>query len=435
MPIIAVNVLTTYNTKGTRYLRYLVPLLLVKIKKPEYNPNRIPMIQIGSGISENHSLEKAAIEAVQKALERTGASKPDALLVFATGGETSKWASILKKIKSLTGTPRVVGSSAFGVLTEEQEVEQRPGVASLAFSGLKDSIFPFLIPNLQENNFKAATSLAETLKGSLDRSSLAMILPDAFSFQHGPFFDGFESENESTMLAGGCASEPGGEEKTFQWMGDRVTFDAVSGIAFGENLEFEIGITQSCQPLGEPLRITRSQGNVIFEIEGRPAYNIFLELITQLHFDDTREVFHRLFLGLPLTSFQTEFSRSRYLVRNIMGVNARKGVLACASQVEEGDYVTFALRDPLRAKQDLILMLEDLRQKSTGRQPLFGLYFNCCARGNALYGTTGEDTTLIREYFPGLPVAGFFSFGEIAPVDDVNHLHHYSGILALAFQK
>jgi small ligand-binding sensory domain FIST len=219
------------------------------------------------------------------------------------------------------------------------------------------------------------------------------------------------------------------------WAGERASFDSGSGVAFGKNLEFEIGLTQSCQPLGEPLQVSRSQGNMIFEIDGRPAYDIFLELITQLHFEDTREVFHRLFLGLPLTSFQTEFNRSRYLVRNIMGVNARKGMVACASEVEQGDYVTFALRDPLRAKEDLVLMLEDLKGRADGRTPAFGLYFDCCARGTSLYGTPGEDTTLIREYFPNLPLAGFFTFGEIAPVEYVNHLHHYSGVLSLAFEK
>ena len=393
------------------------------------------MIRAGSGLSENQSLEKAALEATAQALERTGAAKPDALIVFMVPGEMSRWAGTLRKIKSLAGTKAVVGNSAFGVLTESAEIEQRPGVAVLALAGVKDAALPFLTPNLQENNFKAAASLADSLKASLDRPTLSLIFPDAFSFQNGPFFDGFESEHVFVPLVGGCASEPGGEEKTYQWLGDRFTFDAVSGMGFGGNLEFEIGITQSCQPLGEPLQITRSQGNMIFEIEGRPAYNIFLELITQLHFEDTREVFRRLFLGLPLSSFQTEFSRARYLVRNIMGVNARKGVLACASQVEEGDYVTFALRDPSRAKQDLIMMLEDLRQKSEDRRPVFGLYFNCCARGTALYGTPGEDMALIREYFPGLPVAGFFSFGEIAPMDETNHLHHYSGVLAVAFER
>ena len=393
------------------------------------------MIRAGTGFSENSSFEKAALEAATKALDQAGFSKANVLLLFAAVGEFSQWPGVLKKLKALTGTEAIVGNSAYGVLTEKMEIEQRPSVAAMALEGAKETFLPFLILNLQENNFQAGANLAHALHHSETPPSLAMIFPDAFSFQHGPFFDGFESENGFTPLVGGCASEQGGEEKTFQWMGGELEVDSVSGIAFGKPLDFEIGITQSCQPLGEPLRITRSQGNMIFEIDGRPAYDIFLELITQLHFEDTREVFHRLFLGLPIANFQTEFARARYLVRNIMGVNARKGVVACASQVEEGDYVTFALRDPLKAKEDLVLMLQDLHDKARGRVPRFGLYFNCCARGTSLYGTPGEDMALVREYFPHLPLAGFFTFGEIAPVDHVNHLHHYSGILTLAFES
>jgi len=393
------------------------------------------MIRAGSGFSENVSLEKAALEATRQALERVGSSRADALLVFATLGEAARWSGILKKLKLLAGTEAIVGNSAFGVLTDQMELEQRPSVSVMAWQGPRESFSPFLIPHLQESNFRAGSLLSETLKGGDGEPSLSILLPDAFSFQYGPFFDGLSSENGFLASAGGCASEPGGEEKTFQWLGERVTLDSVAGIAFGKNLEFEIGITQSCQPFGEPFRITRSRGNMIFEIDGRPAYDIFLELITQLRFEDSREVFHRLFLGLPLRSFQTEFDRSHYLIRNIMGVNARKGVLACASHVEEGDYVTFALRDPLKAKQDLVLMLEDLKQRGAGRSPVFGLYFNCCARGTSLYGTSGEDTVLIRDHFPQMPLSGFFTFGEIAPVDGVNHLHHYSGVLALAFER
>ena len=393
------------------------------------------MIHAGTGYSEDNSLERAALEAAARALDRAGMAEADFLFLFATLREPAKGTSILKKLKSFTGAQAVVGSSAFGVLTEEAEIEQRPSAAVLAVQGERQAFFPFLIPHLQENNFKAGQTLAGLLRQAGWDASAAVIFPDSFSFQHGSFLDGFETGSEFIPITGGCASERGGQDKTFQWVGDRFAFDSVSGMAFGKELEFQIGITQSCQPLSEPLPITRSQGNVIFEIDGRPAYDIFLEHITRLRFEDTHEVFHRLFLGLPLTSFQTELNRPQYLVRNIMGVNARKGVVACAAQVEPGDYVTFALRDARKAREDMVLMLEDLVEKTAGRQPAFGFYFSCCARGSALYGTTGEDTRLIREHFPRLPLAGFFTYGEMAPVEYVNHLHHYSGVLALAFEK
>lgn len=393
------------------------------------------MIRAGSGLSENLSLEKAALEAAAQSLERSGLSKAGTLLVFAAFKDPAKWAAALKKVKSFTGAETVVGSSAFGVLSDQGEVEQRISVAALALEAPRGTLFPFLVPNLQENNLQAGAGLARKIREAEMDPSLVMILPDAFSFRHGLFFDGYESEAGYTPLIGGSASERGGTEKSWQWAGEEVTYDTVSGIAFGKNLEFETGVTQSCQPVGEPIQITRSNGNMIFEIEGRPAYDILLEHVNQLQFEDSREIFHRLFIGLPLTSFQTDFTRSRYLVRNIMGVNARRGTLACASQVEEGDYVTFALRDPLKAREDMARMLTDLQERSDGRRPVFGFYFNCCARGTSLYGTQGEDTALIREHFPSLPVAGFFTFGEIAPVEDVNHLHHYSGIFSVAFER
>lgn len=393
------------------------------------------MIRAGTGFSDESSVEKAILDAGAQALERGGFTQADLLLAFANWREPGRWISLVKKLKSLAGTGTVVGCSAYGVLTELTEIEERPGVAVMAVAGLEDHFLPFILPNLQENNYRAGFALAESLEEAGIDSPLTFLFPDAFSFQHGPFFDGFESRRGFLSLVGGLASEDEGKQKTWQWLGDQISFDAISGVAFGGNLEFEMGITQSCQPLGEPVQVTRAQGNVIFEIEGRPAYDIFLELITQFHFEDSSEVFHRLFLGLPLTSFQTDFTRSRYLVRNIMGVNAKQGVLACASQVEEGDFVTFALRDSRKAKEDLVLTLEDLQERADGRKPAFGFYFNCCARGTSLHGTPGEDTALIREYFPSLPVTGFFSFGEIAPVESVNHLHHYSGVLALAFEK
>lgn len=392
------------------------------------------MINVGTGFSKSVSLEKAALEAGIQALDRAGLSKADTLLVFASLKKPTGWATALKKLKSLAGAKTVIGSSAYGVFTNQNEIERGNGVAVMAFDRLSENISPFLIPHLQESSFRAGRQLAQRIRDWDPDPVLSLIFPDSFSFHHDAFFEGLEFEGIFHPVVGGLSSEMRNRQKTFQWEGGKITYDAVSGLTFGEPLEFEIGMTQSCQPFGDPLQITRSQGNLIYEIDGRPAYDIFLELITELRIEDRREVFNHLFLGLPLENFQTDFTHSHYLVRNILGVNAKKGALACASPVEEGDYVTFALRDPLRARQDLVMMLQDLKERTGGQTPAFGLYFNCCARGMSLYGNPGEDSGLIREYFPELPFIGFFTFGEIGPVGEVNHLHHYSGVLALGFE-
>ena len=114
-----------------------------------------------------------------------------------------------------------------------------------------------------------------------------------------------------------------------------------------------------------------------------------------------------------------------------MSVNAKKGMLACAAPVEQGDFVTFAVRDPDQARQHMTQMLHDLKQRVEPDKPDFGFYFNFCTRGQTLYGEPNQDISMIRDFFPDVPIIGFFTYGELAPVDYVNHLHHYSGVLSL----
>ena len=57
-----------------------------------------------------------------------------------------------------------------------------------------------------------------------------------------------------------------------------------------------------------------------------------------------------------------------------------------ADQVREGQSINFVLRDGQRARDDLQEMLNRQRARLNGNKPAFGFYFNCCARGSALYG-------------------------------------------------
>lgn len=388
------------------------------------------MIQAGTGFSKNRNAEKAAESASRAALEKSGASKADTVLFFASSFYKKHYEAVAKKIRDVTGAKTVVGASSHGVLTEEQEIERHPAVAVMALAADEIHTRSFLIENLQENNFLAGEKAGTILQAGGLSPQMTLLFPDPFSFQSPFFFDGFESAAGYAPLLGGCAGEEGSDGKTYQIENGRAAFDAVAGLAFSGRFRTETGLTRSCQPFGEPLKITRAEGNMIYEMDGRPAYDILLESISHFPFQNSDQVLERVFLGTPLRSFQTEFS-NHYLIRNIMGVNVKKGMLACVAPVEEGEFVTFAMRDPVLARQDMRTMLEDLKGRVEPSKPAFGFYFNCGARGEALYNAPNADIAIIRESFPGIPILGFFAYGEIAPVDHVNHLHYHSGVLTL----
>jgi small ligand-binding sensory domain FIST len=74
-------------------------------------------------------------------------------------------------------------------------------------------------------------------------------------------------------------------------------------------------------------------------------------------------------------------------------------------------------------------------EKLDGRKPGFGFYFNCCARGNSLYGIPGIDTAYIRQALGDFPLIGMFGGYELAPLGRANHLFAYTGALALIADK
>lgn len=388
------------------------------------------MIRAATAYATNRLAEEAASLAVSAALEKAGIRRADIVIFFASPKYRRSYESILKKIKQLSGAKSIVGASGFGILTEEIEIERQAGIAVMVIASDCIDAESFLIENLQESNFIAGQSMAKILR-TRQQNNLVFIFPDALSFQSPPFFDGFESHYGYVPMVGGAAAEEGRDPKTYQMEGERVTFDAVSGLVLGGNFRSETGIARSCLPFGEPFKITRAEGNLIYEMDGRPAYDILLESISQIDFKNPDQIFQRVFLGVPLKHFQTDFSEGPYLIRNIMSANAKKGMLTCISPIEEGEFVTFAVRDPQLARQNFQAVLEDIRDRLAPAQPALGFYFNCCARGEMLYDKPNEDINLIRQFFPNVPVLGFFTYGEIAPIDHVNHLHHHSGVLVM----
>lgn len=389
------------------------------------------MTRIGTSFSELDRAVTAAETASREALSRAGIPRADIAFVFSTIHHRTHFSDALEQVRKTTGASTVLGASGYGILTEEGEIERQPAIAVMVIRSDELDAVSFCIPNLQESSFRAGEKAAETVNRGGIAPRLVMIFPDTFSFNASGFFDGFESATGYTPVIGGTASEDGSEERSFQFHGSEVSIDSVTGVALNGNFQFETGITQTCQPFGEPIQVTRADGNLIYEIDGRPAYDIFLEYLSQIEHEVPDETFRKIFLGLPMRSFQTEFLQPHYLTRNIMEINEKKGALSCATPVEQGDFMTFAVRDSRRARHATEKMLRDLRERLGDARPLCGFYFNCCARGLSLYGRPNQDIALIRRAFPGVPVIGFFSYGEIAPVDHVNHLHHYSGALTL----
>jgi small ligand-binding sensory domain FIST len=182
------------------------------------------------------------------------------------------------------------------------------------------------------------------------------------------------------------------------------------------------GLTQGCSPIGPVHRIDEARDNIVMAIDGRSALAVFIEDIGPALATDLRRVGGLIFAGLPVPGSDT----GDYLVRNLMAIDPGRGWLVLGAEIAPGDPILFCRRDPDSARQDMVRMVRQLAGRLSG-PPKAGVYVSCCARGAALFGEAGVETTLIREGLGEFPLVGFFANGEISR----DRLYGHTGVLTL----
>jgi small ligand-binding sensory domain FIST len=391
------------------------------------------MIRAGVGQSSNPSTERAAEQAALEAMAQAGISRADAVVVFFTAEHAPHSQNLLSTLTRVTRSDRIVGSSGAGILTGAGEIEGRHGLAVLVFASDQMQSRPFLFEPLREHDEEVAANIAQMV--GADQSSLLALFPDTYNGQPHQLLRSMEQKIGFVPVVGAGSSESGTAQATYQICGEHCRSNSVAGLQLSGSFEAVIDITQGCQPITEPMVITKAEGNLIFEINDRPALEVFAKLLKGPLAEDLRRALMFIFVGLPADPDQGTISPGQYLVRNIIGLDPARGIVGIADQVREGQSIIFTLRDGQRAREDLNQMLERQARKLEGRTPAFGLYFNCCARGNSLYGMPGIDTAYIRQGLGDFPLLGTFGGYELAPLGAKNHLFAYTGVLALITEK
>ena len=394
------------------------------------------MLVAGVGLSKQHDTEQATREAAQAALSQAGGDRADFALVFASAHHGAGYGRVLRTVRAETQASQVVGCSAGGVLTTAGEVERAPGVAVLTVRSDTLSAHRFFVPQLRGRARTVGQEVVSSVTPHLGPENLALVFPDTYNFDSPAFFDGITEGGLSDVpFVGGGASEDGSVGETFQLCGDTVSSDAVSGALLSGQFTYTIGITQACQPVSPVHQVTKAHNNLILELDGRPAFEVFAERVSPQLRDDLRRAAAYIFVGLPVDAKRQHIAPGEYVVRNLVGFDPERGIIAVADQIVEGQKLVFTLRDGNGARTDLKRELEAQDRSWQHSRPAFGLYFNCVGRGSGLYGIPDIDSSYINQYLADVPVIGFFTGCEIAPVQRQAIVHQYSGVLVLVGEK
>jgi small ligand-binding sensory domain FIST len=338
--------------------------------------------------------------------------------VYATDAFAEDLSDIAAYLRETTGIPHWVGSVGLGICASGIEYFDEPALCLLtgAFPDDAFRVFPALVDDLRA--FEAGYGAWCDAAGA----RFAMVHGDPRNAATESLLRALCERMEGGFLVGGLTSSRGAHPQ----LADGITSGGVSGVVFAPEVGVVTRLTQGCAPLGPRHGITACQGNVLMELDGRPALDVFYEDIGQFMGDtlaaDPSRLGSTVFAGLPVKGSDT----GDYLVRNLAGIDEDNRLVAIAERVQTGDAIMFCRRDRDAAEQDMGRMLDEIGGALDG-PPAGGVYYSCLARGPNLLGADSEELNLIEDALGSFPLVGFFGNGEISH----NRLYGYTGVLTL----
>jgi len=375
-----------------------------------------------SAMSEHPVTAHAVGEVTGQVLERLG-ERPDLALVFVTPPHGGALEDALATVDAVLHPLVQLGCAAESVAGPHREVEQS---AAVTLFGARTGP---LVPVSLEVTADPLDGVAE-VHGWPEELAFApqalVLLADPFSVPVEPLLQWIHDRHPDLAVVGGMASAGRGPGGNRLGSGTAVRSSGAVGALLGPGVDVEPVVSQGCRPFGHPLVVTKAEGNVIFELAGRPALE---RLVAQAHESLGEEEVRQLesgglHLGRVIDEHRERFGRGDFLVRNVVGADRRSGAIAVGDVMAVGTTVQFHLRDAESADEDLHEMLH-------GRRADAALLFTCNGRGTRLFGVPDHDVAVLTDELGRIAVAGFFAAGEIGPVGGHNFLHGFTASVAL----
>ncbi len=380
-----------------------------------------------SAVSEHRFLKYAAAECAIELKSALGDDTPDLVIAFVSAHHAARYDELPQLVENLLGECVLVGCSAGGVIGAGREIEHRPGL-SLAAAVMPDTVIePFHFTNERLPDGDAPPTEWERLTGASSTQTPDFLLfSDPFSMRGEDLLMGFDYAYPAGAKIGGLASGGQSPGANALYLGSETYRAGAVGVALSGNVTVDTVVAQGCRPIGQRMQITGCERNMLTELDGHATFNILRELFQQMDERDKELAQHSLFLGVVMDELEDDPQLGDFLIRNILGVDARMGALAVGEMLKEGQIVQFHLRDAETSSQDLDAMLsqyvaEGVRAKGAG-----ALLFQCLGRGEYLYGRPDHDTDMFRDKVGDIPLTGFFCNGEIGQVGGSTYLHGYT---------
>jgi hypothetical protein len=334
-----------------------------------------------------------------------GSFKPGLVLIFGQRQVMEK-NSLIDEIRSFYPAAILAGCSTAGEICDINVYDESLSIVAIEFQHT-----PFRLVSLQLNgisSYEAGKQLAQSLPEQ-DLSHV-FVLSDGQKVNGTDLVKGFRDILPPGInVTGGLAGDGADFTKTVLIADNYATDSMVAAIGFyGQNIKIGYGSLGGWDPFGPERMVTRSDHNVLYELDGRPALELYKSYLGE----------HAA--GLPATgllfplSMKIEGSENS-LVRTILSIN-QDGGMVFAGDLPEGARIRLMKANFERLIDGAAGAAESSYVSLGENQPDLAILISCIGRKLVLKQRIEEEVEAVREVLGSNTVlTGFYSYGELAP--------------------
>lgn len=373
----------------------------------------------GVGTSDALDSWEAGVTAASTAI----AHREDTKLIVVFCSERHDMGRLLEAINGTSGHAPLIGCSTSGEIATSGPGDG--GVVVFAMGGSGFHVRTHLVDRIDGEVREAGVHLARALSDAgTSGNEFLLLLTDALAGDQQEILRGVYSIlGAQVPLVGGCAGDDLRMDATFQFHGSTVATDAIVGALVGSDGPIGIGVHHCWETVGQPMLVTRSIENHIFELDGRPALDVYLERL------DAPDSVRAGSADFPTFAVKHPLGVARRTgephARFISGANFAERSLICIASVNEGSSVWLMEGDETSVLAATTAACDEALDSLQGHEPIGMLAFDCIARRDVLGpGGIATEIECLASRLGGAPVAGFYTYGEIARTNGISGFHN-----------
>ncbi len=363
------------------------------------------MLHTGLGQAEGNVTINVVGEVVAKCRKQIGDCRPQAGIVFA--GPHFDHILMLQVIGDFFPGMKIIGCTTSGDFSSAFRFSE-DSITMLVLDSDDIEIGVGVGRGISLDHRKAAREAVASAGKTLSSiPKFGLTFPHGYSMSPELVMQSLAAElgNDCPLFGGFAATLRLETREIYQFYNGEVLSDSLPLLLMAGPVHFDFAIANSWQPVGTE--------SVVTEVKGRNPLKIG---------DQTAVDFYRHYLGYheePAGEFNLavyEPGSDEYFLCSPQEYNEDDSI-TFSGNIREGSRVQLTDATRRDLLEDTVATCKKLSEKARSWQPAFALNFSCTFRKEILGIAANQELKTLQQSFPdGLPIMGFYSFGEISPL-------------------